>query len=249
MEDGESEPEDEGEELEDEETGATYVVIKTKDGTPAVSFDGNSKEESKVVIPSKVEINGTTYKIISVSSEAFKGDTKLTTVKVGDNIETISESAFEDCKNLTTVNLGKNVTTIGDDAFNGCNKLKKVKLPAKVTSIGDDAFRDCKKLTTVTMGAKVTSIGDNAFRGCTSLKKIIIPANVKSLGAYAFAGNNALRTIVIKTKKLTAKTVASKAFKGVSKKVTIKVPKAKLKVYRTLFRKKGLSAKVKIKKN
>lgn len=243
------ESEDTDEELEDEETGATYVVLKTKDGSPEVSFDGCSKEQSKVEIPSKVEINGVTYKITSVSSEAFKGDTKLTSVKVGDNIETIAESAFEDCKNLTTVTLGKNVTTIGDDAFNGCKKLKKVKLPAKVTSIGEDAFRDCKKLTTITIGAKVKDIRDNAFRGCTALKKIIIPANVKRLGAFIFANNKALRTIVIKTKKLTAKTVDPNAFKGVSNKVTIKVPKEKLKFYTTLFRKKGLSAKVKIKKN
>ena len=37
------------------------------------------------------------------------------------------------------------------------------------------------------------------------------------------------------------------AFKGVGDKVTIKVPKGKKKAYTKLFRKKGLSKKVKIK--
>ena len=51
----------------------------------------------------------------------------------------------------------------------------------------------------------------------------------------------------IKSKKLTNKNVAKKAFSGVGNKVVIKVPKAKKKAYTTLFRKKGLSKKVKIK--
>ena len=41
--------------------------------------------------------------------------------------------------------------------------------------------------------------------------------------------------------------IADNAFKGVGKKVTIKVPKKMKKKYTKLFRKKGLSKKVKIK--
>lgn len=72
---------------------------------------------------------------------------------------------------------------------------------------------------------KVIGIGDNAFKGCKNLK-----------------------TIVIKSTKLKSKNLSKNAFKGLTKKTVIKVPKKKYKAYKKLFRKKGLSSKVKIKK-
>jgi hypothetical protein len=43
--------------------------------------------------------------------------------------------------------------------------------------------------------------------------------------------------------------VGSKAFKGINAKATIKVPKAKLKAYKTILKSRGIGSKVKIKKN
>lgn len=69
---------------------------------------------------------------------------------------------------------------------------------------------------------KVTKVDDNAFNGCKKLK-----------------------TIIIKSTKLTDKSVAKNAFKGLSKNTVIKVPKKKLKAYKKLFKKKGFKGKVK----
>ena len=63
----------------------------------------------------------------------------------------------------------------------------------------------------------------------------------------AFKGNKKLTTIIINTTKLTKKTVAKNAFKGVGNKVRIKVPKNKKKAYIKLFRIKGLKKAVKFK--
>ena len=49
-------------------------------------------------------------------------------------------------------------------------------------------------------------------------------------------------------KKMPKKTVAKNAFKGLSKKTKITAPKAKVKTYKKLFRKRGLSGKVKVTK-
>ena len=95
---------------------------------------------------------------------------------------------------------------------------------SNVTTVGTNAFKGCKVLTTITLPSKTTKIGSNAFDGCTKLK-----------------------TITIKSKKLTSKSVSKNAFKGVSTKATIKVPSGKAKTYKTLFQKKGLSKKVKVK--
>lgn len=95
---------------------------------------------------------------------------------------------------------------------------------------------------------KVTSIAEGAFKNNKKVTSITIPSSIKSIGKNAFKGCKKLKTIIIKTKSLTAKTVKNSAFKGITKSTTIKVPKTRKKAYTTLFRKKGLSKKVKIKK-
>lgn len=90
----------------------------------------------------------------------------------------------------------------------------------KVTSVAASAFKGNQKLTKVTIGKNITTIGKNAFNGCKKLK-----------------------TITVKTSVL--KSVGSKAFTGVPKKATAKMPKAKKVAYKKLFKKGGYKGKVK----
>ena len=117
----------------------------------------------------------------------------------------------------------------------------------KVTSIAKNAFKNNKQVTAVSISKNVTSIGDNAFAGCRALKKVTIAENMVSIGKNAFKGCKKLKTITIKSGKLTKKSIRKGAFKGISSKTVIKVPKKKLKAYKKLFRQKGLSKKVKMK--
>ena len=75
-----------------------------------------------------------------------------------------------------------------------------------------------------------------------------LPKKVVQIGGNAFKNCKKMKTLIIKSTKLTAKSVKKNAFKGLTKKTTIKVPKSKLKAYKALFKKKGLSGKVKVKK-
>lgn len=106
-------------------------------------------------------------------------------------------------------------------------KAKRVTIPAvikvngvtyKVTSIGAKAFNGSKKLTKVTIGTNIKKISNNAFFKCKSLK-----------------------TVTIKSVLLTKKTANKKAFKGISRKMVMKVPKKMKKVYVKMF--KGLKVK------
>lgn len=106
-------------------------------------------------------------------------------------------------------------------------KAKRVTIPAvikvngvtyKVTSIGAKAFNGNKKLTKVTIGTNIKKISNNAFFKCRSLK-----------------------TVTIKSVLLTKKTANKKAFKGISRKMVIKVPKKMKKAYVKMF--KGLKVK------
>ena len=116
----------------------------------------------------------------------------------------------------------------------------------KVTSIAKNAFKNNKQVTEVSIGKNVTSIGDNAFAGCSALKKVTIAENMVSIGKNAFKGCKKLKTITMKSAKLTKKSIKKGAFKGISSKTVFKVPKKKLKIYKKLFRQKGLNKKVKI---
>ncbi len=93
---------------------------------------------------------------------------------------------------------------------------------------------------------KVTSIEKKAFGTGKKIKTIILGKNVKYIKKDAFADCKTLRKIIVKTKKLTKKTVAKKAFRGVRKNVRIVVPKKKKQAYRKLFYQRGLNKKVKI---
>ena len=70
---------------------------------------------------------------------------------------------------------------------------------------------------------------------------------IHTIGKQAFAGCKNLKSIRIKTPYLTKKSVGTKAFKGISVKAKIKVPKKQLKAYKKLLKAKGVAKSVKIK--
>lgn len=99
---------------------------------------------------------------------------------------------------------------------------KKISIPAivkskgityKVTSIAAKAVKSNKKVTSITIGENVNKIANNAFYKCPNAK-----------------------TVTIKSTKLTSKTASKKAFKGLNKKLVIKVPKNVKKTYVKIFK-------------
>lgn len=216
--------------LTDSATKAKYKVISSENEEPAVQYvSSTDAAASAVTIASSVTIDGVDYKITEIADNAFKNNKKLKKVTIAGNIVTIGKSAFQGCSALTSVKLGSSVKTIKDKAFYGC-----------------------KKLSTLTLGANVATLGKSVFEGCISLKKVTIPKKVTKIGSRAFYNCKKLVNITIKTTKLMTKNVGSKAFTKAGssnyKKLKVKVPKSKLKTYKSLLKKKGLSAKAKITK-
>ena len=143
---------------------------------------------------------------------AFYNCSGLTSVTIGDSVESIGNYAFYNCSGLTSVTIGNGVTSIGHEAFYGCSGLTSVTIPDSVTSIGYEtsvtipdsvtsigyeAFRGCSGLTSVTIGNSVTSIGSYAFSGCSGLTSVTISDSVKNIGSTAFAGCSSLEEITI----------------------------------------------------
>ena len=92
---------------------------------------------------------------------------------------------------------------------------------------------------------KVTAIADQAFAGQKKATKAVIGANVTKIGKKAFYGDSRLKSITVKGKKL--KMVGKQALKGINKHAVVRVPKAKKKAYKALFKGKGQKKSVRVK--
>ncbi len=138
------------------------------------------------------------------------------------------------------------VTSISKCAFKNNRRLKKVVIGSNVTAIGTNAFSGCKNLTSVTIGKNVVAIGASAFSNCTKLASLTIPAKVEKIGTNAFSGCKKLKKLDIKSRKLNAKGLNKKAFKGIPAKTLVRVPKDKKNIYQKLLCQKGLGKKNKI---
>ena len=147
--------------------------------------------------------------------------TEITSLILGENVESIPNGAFSGCTNLTSITIPESITTIGSGAFestawynnqpDGVLYISKVlyrykgTMPANTTisitegtkGIGNSAFSDCSNLTSVTIPESVTTIGDGAFYRCSSLASVTIPEGVTSIGEYTFSGCSNLISIII----------------------------------------------------
>ena len=124
----------------------------------------------------------------------FKGCSSLTTLNIGDNVETIPHYAFKECSSLTTITIPESVTSIGFRAFENCTSLETVNFNAiNCTSMGGGysgscVFKGCSSLATLNIGDNVVRIPSDAFYGCAGLTSVTIPNSVEYIGVEAFMG-------------------------------------------------------------
>lgn len=102
---------------------------------------------------------------------------------------------------------------------------KKISIPATVKSKG--------------ITYKVTSIAAKAVKNNKKVKSVVVGANVKKIANKAFFKCPNLKKITIKSVKFTKKNLNKKAFKGLHKKLVVKVPK-KVYVLKERILKEGL---------
>ncbi len=238
-------------------------IVTPKDGSKAqykVSQQGKSvvyeksldPKQETIIIPSVITgTDGITYEVTSFSAAAFRKNTAVTSITIGDNITKIPARAFEGCTKLKKVKIGKKVASIGSSAFLNDKKLQTVTFSTKVLkTIGASAFKNCASLKNIVLPDSVASIGNKAFYGDKALLTIKTGKSkksaLKSIGSKAFYNCGKLKTITIASKKLS--TVGKNAFKGIKSSAKIVVPSDKLKTYQKKLAKKGQGKKVKITK-
>jgi len=165
------------------------VFARAGDAYNVTGIDGDVR--GAVVIPAYR--NG--LPVTRISSTAFRGNQRITSVTIGRNITHIewgqlgghgswgdlshvgTTGAFLRASSLTSVTFeaGSQLEEIGRNAFWGATRLDTINIPASVTVIGERAFASTR-LTSVTIPPGVTRIEGNTFT--SALTTITIPADV-----------------------------------------------------------------------
>ena len=164
--------------------GMKYGLSLDSNGNKYITITGYSGDETEVVIPETVNVDGDEIPVRTIGNSAFIENDKITCVSIPDTVTAIGNSAFYDCDSLTSISITENsqLVSIGSSAFYGCDSLASIIIPDTVTTIGSSAFGSCDSLTSIIIPLSVTKIGSSIFRDCPHLLIIYCEASYKPDG-------------------------------------------------------------------
>ena len=168
------------------------------------AYNGNDAEPA---IPSSID----GLKVTAIGPECFRGNAKITTIKVPEGVTEIGDYAFEVCSGATSLTLPSTLETIGKGAFSGDAQIEEIVIPDKVRKIDDGAFLYCSKVSSLKAGKGLTELGqfvfagcgmmgtadlseskiealpDRTFCNCESLRNVELPDSIETVGKRAFS--------------------------------------------------------------
>jgi hypothetical protein len=148
-----------------QDSNCCYEIVSKKKKTVKVTGIQN-KKITNLKIPAKIKYKGKSYKVVAVADNAFKNNSKIKTVSIGNNVKTIGDNAFANCIKLKKVTIGKNVTTIGKKSFYKCRKLNQIKInSSKLKKVGKNAFQKISKQPVVWAPEKKIATYQNLLKG------------------------------------------------------------------------------------
>lgn len=160
------------------------IYMSNGDGTCFVDM-GTCTDEN-IVIP---ECSPSGETVVQIKSYAFRGNSRVKSIKLPDTIILIGDGAFQDCINLESINLPSKLQRISSYMFEGCKKLKGVTIPSEVYYIGNEAFADCIAFESIVIPANVTKIGQFAFRNFSACEGTVTFEIYEGWHLYDESGN------------------------------------------------------------
>lgn len=160
-----------------------------------ISYTGSDKE---ITIPSEV---------LYIGDNAFRNNTSLEKIVLGDSVMGIGNCAFYGCTSLSSVEQTRSLGAIGAYAFYKTPYLDNMRnefvtindilikynggssslvIPSNVRVISPYTFAYNKNITSLVVGDNVEEIGEGAFYMCGNLSNVDISSNVSVIGGYAF---------------------------------------------------------------
>ena len=127
--------------------GETTLIVVNDDYPNTYSGD--------IVVPAMETINGESYRVTYIGSEAFYG-----------------------CVNLTSVTLPVNIVNIGYHAFAECPLLEVMELPEGMKQINSNAFSSCPNLDYIFIhDTEPFFLWDDALADINDHVQIVVPCN------------------------------------------------------------------------
>ena len=115
----------------DPETKVNYeytpgkIEASVKEGEEIGDFEytaGSPNVSGDITILSSFTVDGNTYSVTSIGSNAFVSCSGMTSISIPVSITRIGEKAFESCSGLTSIVVPSGVTYIGREALGGVSK-------------------------------------------------------------------------------------------------------------------------------
>lgn len=131
--------------------GYLYKITNAKQKT--AELVSGPKSASNIKVPASVKLNGTSCKVTSIASAAFKNNKKATSASIGKNVESIGANAFAGCSKLKTASLNSTaLKQIGNKAFFQCKALKKITIKSnRLKKVGQNAWKGIHKNAVITV--------------------------------------------------------------------------------------------------
>ena len=144
--------------------------------------------------------------INTIGNHAFAGS-KISAIRIPNNIKEIKDGAFCGCELLTNVVIPDSIIHICDYAFSGCKSLTSITIPKSVNKIGIGVFSYNEGLKNILVdtynkyydsrnncNAIIETSSNKLIAGCIST---IIPNEIKSIGEDAFRGCYSMLSITL----------------------------------------------------
>ena len=151
----------------------------------------NAKASGALFLPKEITVNEVTYRVTSISNNAFKGCKNLTAIVLPHSIDRIYRSAFEGTGIMLNKENWRDGALYMDSCLIATDKTidPKYAIVEGTRLIAAGAFRDNKVVTRVEIPTSITRIDHETFLGCKNLQRVNIPSSVQSIGEDAFKGS------------------------------------------------------------
>ena len=146
-----------------------YYTVDADNQTAEVAQ--NFKVAGALFLPEEISVNAITYRVTSISADAFKGCKALTEIVLPRSLERIYRSAFEGTGIMLNKENWREGALYIDSCLIATDKTidPKYAIVEGTRLIAAGAFRNNKVITRVEIPASITRIDHETFLGCKNL--------------------------------------------------------------------------------
>ena len=233
----------------DFEVDGIYYNVNKINLTCEVTW-GMNVYKGDIIIPKTVSIEGNTFSVTAIGSEAFIGCAELQSITIPNSVVNVYDRAFNGCTGLKELRIedGTQILTLGENSADDGHGLF-FDCPLETVYLGRDLDYNPNSdfhedfapignqiynyiLKRVVIGDSVTKIGYQLFRNCASLTYVIFGKNVSVIDDEAFIRCRNLASVTLPNRLID---IGAGAFKGCTSLTDITIPNSVTSINESAF--------------